>query len=93
MGTDYFLFNLFSCDTSFLENRPVIKQEIVKDAENIRNEEFQAGHNSDVQGINQNKNMARYVHGKILGSGVLSGKMLIVRINENNEINAYFRAG
>ena len=27
------------------------------------------------------------------GSGALSGKMLLVRIVENNNINAYFRAG
>ena len=27
------------------------------------------------------------------GSGALSGKMLLVRIAENNKINAYFRAG
>ena len=28
-----------------------------------------------------------------LGSGALSGKMLLVRIMENNNIEAYFRAG
>ncbi len=27
------------------------------------------------------------------GSGALSGKMLLVRIVENNKIDAYFRAG
>ena len=27
------------------------------------------------------------------GSGVLSGKMLLVRIIENNKIDAFFRAG
>ncbi len=30
---------------------------------------------------------------KILGSGALSGKMLLVRIVENNKIDDYFRAG
>ena len=30
---------------------------------------------------------------KILGSGVLSGEILLVKIVENNEIGAYFRAG
>ena len=30
---------------------------------------------------------------KHIGSGVLSGKMLLVRIVENNKIDAYFRAG
>ncbi len=29
----------------------------------------------------------------IFGSGALSGKMLLVRIVKNNEIDAYFRAG
>ena len=29
----------------------------------------------------------------IVGSGALSGKMLLVRIIKNNKINAYFRAG
>ncbi len=28
-----------------------------------------------------------------VGSGALSGKMLLVRIVENNRIDAYFRAG
>ena len=28
-----------------------------------------------------------------MGSGALSGKMLLVRIVENNKIDAYFRAG
>ena len=28
-----------------------------------------------------------------LGSGALSGKMLLVRIDENIEIDTYFRAG
>ena len=27
------------------------------------------------------------------GSGALSGKMLLVRIIENNKVSAYFRAG
>ena len=30
---------------------------------------------------------------KIFGSGALSGKMFLMRIVENNKINAYFRAG
>ena len=30
---------------------------------------------------------------RIIGSGALSGKMLLVRIVENNKIDAYFRAG
>ena len=30
---------------------------------------------------------------KIIGSGVLSGKMLLVMIIENNKIEVYFRAG
>ncbi len=30
---------------------------------------------------------------KILGSGALSGKMLLVRIVENNKIDDYFREG
>ncbi len=30
---------------------------------------------------------------KTLGSGALSGKMLLVRIIENNKIDAYFRSG
>ncbi len=30
---------------------------------------------------------------KTFGSGALYGKMLLVRIVENNKINAYFRAG
>ncbi len=29
----------------------------------------------------------------IFGSGALSGKMLLVRILENNKVNAYFKAG
>ena len=29
----------------------------------------------------------------ILGSGALSGKMLLLRIIENSEIDAYFRSG
>ena len=30
---------------------------------------------------------------KKIGSGALSGKKLLVRIIENNKIDAYFRAG
>ncbi len=30
---------------------------------------------------------------KLFGSGALSGNMLLVRIVENNEFDAYFRAG
>ena len=30
---------------------------------------------------------------KLFGSGALSGKILLVRIIENNKIDAYFRAG
>ncbi len=30
---------------------------------------------------------------KLLGFGALSGKMLLVRIVENNKMDAYFRAG
>ncbi len=33
------------------------------------------------------------VSNKIFGSGALSGKMFLVRIVENNRIDAYFRAG
>ena len=29
----------------------------------------------------------------LLGSGALSGKILLVRIIENNKIDAYFRTG
>ena len=29
---------------------------------------------------------------KIFGSGILTGKMLLIRIIENNKINAYFRS-
>ena len=36
------------------------------------------------------KNVA---HTKGIGTGALSGEMLLVRIVENNEIYAYFRAG
>ena len=32
-------------------------------------------------------------HAKLFGSGALSGKILLVRIVENNKIDAYFRAG
>ncbi len=31
--------------------------------------------------------------GKLFGSGALSGKMMLVRIIENNKIDAYFRSG
>ena len=30
---------------------------------------------------------------RFFGSGALSGKMLLVRIVENNKIDTYFRAG
>ncbi len=30
---------------------------------------------------------------KLFGSGALPGKMLLVRIIENNEFDAYFRSG
>ena len=32
-------------------------------------------------------------YNKILGSGELSGKMLLVRIFENNKIDAHFKEG
>ncbi len=34
-----------------------------------------------------------YWQNDMLGSGALSGKMLLVRIVKNNKIYAYFRAG
>ncbi len=33
------------------------------------------------------------MHVSVFGSGDLSGKMLLVRIVENNKIDDYFRAG
>ena len=33
------------------------------------------------------------IHIRFFGSGALSGKMLLVRIVENNKIEAYFRSG
>ncbi len=35
----------------------------------------------------------RKVSSKLVGSGALPGKMLLVRIIENNKIDSYFRAG
>ncbi len=34
-----------------------------------------------------------YIYKTYIGSGALSGKMLIVSIIENNKIDAYFRTG
>ena len=35
----------------------------------------------------------KYIGRNLLGSGALSGKMLLVMIVENNRINTYFKAG
>ena len=37
--------------------------------------------------------MFAYTKGKKIGSGALSGKMMLVRIVENRNIDAYFRRG
>ena len=38
-------------------------------------------------------NFIPYFNSRNLGSGELSGKILLVRIIENNKIDDYFRAG
>ena len=43
--------------------------------------------------IRRNWRVAQLPKSKKLGSGALSGKIFLVRIIENNKIDAYFRAG